>query len=582
MRRYIPHLNFRRLYYPSIIILIPLLTTLIYFSVFQGRIYPNIYVAGIELGGLSQEEALKTLGGEITTPEKLRLSNDSQNFEISATDVGFSYDLKDTVERAYNLTRTGNIVYDSLHRLKLLIRPSSFGITTKFDEDKLSKYISIVSGQDSIEAIDPKISLISGKVKVEKGSPGTEVDQKELRARIGANFSLLKFETIKIPVKQIDNTLSEVEVENAKKFAESFIGKRLVVSFEYINITFNDSDLIKFLNPKGGYDDRVVNKTVNIVAEKIQRPPQNPKFNFENGRVNEFLPAKDGVELKSSEFRDELVKNLEGLRETTEKSLTITPPTNLTPPTLTTDKVNNLGIKELIGRGFSTYYHSIPSRVHNVSLAASKINGTLVAPGETFSFNETLGDVSQFTGYKQAYIISGGKTILGDGGGVCQVSTTLFRALLNSGLPILERTSHAYRVGYYEQNSPPGLDATVYGPTPDLKFTNDTPAYILIEAQADPRRYTLTFELYGTSDGRVASITKPVVTNVTPPPEDLYQDDPTLPMGTVKQVDFKTWGAKVSFSYTVKRDGQEIFNKVYVSNYRPWQAVYLRGTGPVN
>ncbi len=169
---------------------------------------------------------------------------------------------------------------------------------------------------------------------------------------------------------------------------------------------------------------------------------------------------------------------------------------------------------------------------------------------------------------------------MGDGGGVCQVSTTLFRSILNAGLPIIERQAHAYRVGYYEQDSSPGIDATVYAPSPDLKFKNDTPAYILIEARADPKNYSLVFELYGTSDGRVATISKPIVTNVSAPPEDLYQDDPTLPAGTIKQIDFKAWGAKVTFNYAVKRDSTEIYSKTFISNYRPWRAVYLRGTGP--
>jgi vancomycin resistance protein YoaR len=135
-------------------------------------------------------------------------------------------------------------------------------------------------------------------------------------------------------------------------------------------------------------------------------------------------------------------------------------------------------------------------------------------------------------------------------------------------------------VGYYEQGSPAGLDATVYGPSPDFKFVNNTPAHVLIQATADPKNYSLVFELYGTSDGRVSVVSKPIVTNVTAPAGDLYQDDPTLPAGTIKQIEYKAWGAKVTFNYVVTKDGEEIFKKFFISNYRPWQAVYLRGTGP--
>ena len=167
---------------------------------------------------------------------------------------------------------------------------------------------------------------------------------------------------------------------------------------------------------------------------------------------------------------------------------------------------------------------------------------------------------------------------MGDGGGVCQVSTTLFRAILNAGLPVVERHAHAYRVGYYEEDSPPGIDATIYSPSVDLKFKNDTNNYILIQSQVDLDNYALNFSLYGTKDGREVSMTTPVVTNQTPPPPDLYQDDPTLPVGTIQQTDFAAWGADVYFTRTVTKDGKVIIYDKFVSNFQPWQAIYLRGT----
>jgi len=216
--------------------------------------------------------------------------------------------------------------------------------------------------------------------------------------------------------------------------------------------------------------------------------------------------------------------------------------------------------------------------MHNVALAAARLNGILVKPGEEFSFVKYLGDVSKYTGYKEAYVIQSGKTVLGDGGGVCQVSSTLFRALLDSGLPITERHAHAYRVGYYEQYSPPGLDATVYVPTVDLKFKNDTGSHILIQSYVDPTEVSLTFILYGKKDGREVTLSTPVVTGVAPAPEPLYQDDPTLPKGVEKQIDYAASGATVVFNRIVKKNGEVIINEKYTSRYTPWRAVFLRGT----
>ena len=277
---------------------------------------------------------------------------------------------------------------------------------------------------------------------------------------------------------------------------------------------------------------------------------------------------------------DTVIGNLRTLEYSEEKNITVEIPVEIIVPKIKTEDINNLGIKQLLGRGVSYFKGSITGRVHNISLASSKFNGILVAPQETFSFNETLGDVSALTGYKQAYIIKDGRTILGDGGGVCQVSTTLFRAILDSGLPVVERKAHSYRVSYYEQNSPVGLDATVFEPTADLKFTNDTPSYLLIQSTFDPSRSMLVFEIYGSSDGRVSYVSKPTISASTPPPEDLYTDDPTLPTGVVKQIDYKAWGAKVSVFYKVTKGDEILFEKTFYSNYHPWQAVYLRGIGP--
>ena len=253
-------------------------------------------------------------------------------------------------------------------------------------------------------------------------------------------------------------------------------------------------------------------------------------------------------------------------------------PIKILKPKVSTDQVNNLGIKELIGQGESLFQHSIQSRVFNITLAASRLNGILIAPDDTFSFNNALGDISAFTGYKQAYIIQNGKTILGDGGGVCQVSTTFFRTALKTGLPMIERHAHAYRVGYYEQDSPPGLDATIYSPTVDLKFKNDTKHHILIQTQIDQGLQKLTVSFFGTKDNRIINISKPIVTNTTSALPSVYRDDPTLAKGVIKQIDFAAGGAKSTFTREVIKDGKIAISDTFVSNFRPWAAVYLRGT----
>lgn len=359
------------------------------------------------------------------------------------------------------------------------------------------------------------------------------------------NEDILKGANVNVPVSWVD-------VQNA---------------IEKITVKENDSDIL--------------DETLGNLANSIDIAPADALFQFESGKVTAFKPAESGRRLnqkKAKELVHSYVTTLTRIDSPNIKPVAFSLPIDVESPKITTENSNQYGIKELIGVGSSKFKGSISGRVANIVLSASRINGHLIPPGSIFSFNDTLGDVSASTGFQPAYIIKSGRTVLGDGGGVCQVSTTLFRAALDAGLPIVERNAHSYRVSYYEQDSSPGIDATVFAPSYDLKFKNNTDNYILIQAKPDAKNYSLIFEIYGTSDGRLAEITKPTILSQTPPPPDLFQDDPNLPVGEVKQVDFRATGAKVNFDYKVVKSGEVITQQSFFSNFAPWQAVFLRGT----
>lgn len=347
--------------------------------------------------------------------------------------------------------------------------------------------------------------------------------------------------------------------------------------FSNINFRFFTKNVN--LPPSFTYNEKILTETISSLSARLNESPKEALFQFSGGKVTAFQASKPGKQVQEEEIYKLFLSSLPHVAKGTLTEITIPIPVETVEPTVTTDAVNSFGIKERIGLGYSEFAGSIQGRIHNVLLAASKLHGVLIKPGEVFSFNNTVGDISAATGYQSAYIIKDGKTVMGDGGGVCQVSTTLFRAALNAGLPIVERHEHSYRVHYYEEGGfKPGIDATVYNPTDDLKFKNDTPGYVLIQTSHNLRVPSLTFELYGTSDGRKAEILNQKLWGQTPPPPALYQDDPTLPAGTVKQVDFAAWGAKASFEYKVTRNGEILTDRTFTSNYRPWQAVYLQGT----
>jgi vancomycin resistance protein YoaR len=246
---------------------------------------------------------------------------------------------------------------------------------------------------------------------------------------------------------------------------------------------------------------------------------------------------------------------------------------------------DQLGITENIVTYTSYFRGSSTERLQNIQMAAANFHGLLVPPGETFSMASVMGNVSLDTGYAEAWIIFGGRTIKGVGGGVCQVSTTLFRAAFMAGLPIVERHPHAYRVGYYEQTATgydddlAGLDATVFVPLVDFKFVNDSPYWLLMETYFYPNSRSLTWKFYSTSDGRTVDWDTSGPQNVVDPPDPVYEENPDLAKGEIDQVDWAAEGADVTVSRMVYRDGQVILSDSFVTHYMPWADVYQYGPG---
>lgn len=578
--------NLSRKYYfriPLVVILFLVTLGVGYNTYFSDKIFPGVKVLGIDVSGKTVNQAFSLLSEKVIVPEKISFEGGGKPFELSLTELALFYDIEKTANLAYRTHRTGSWQENILGRITSPLRSYVLELAFVLDEQKLNEYLEVVSEQVATSPIYPEVKFETDEIVVTKGSPGEILDIQSLITTLNKKLASANFSTTLLPFKKIDPSISDNQALGIKKRAEKLLGKTLVLTNDFDTYSFDQNTLFSLLDPFSGFNqEQVENFIEKELTPKVERPPQNAVFRFENGKVLEFIPAKDGLAIERSILDEEIIKTLTSLENSEGNSASLQIPVVRALPEITLDDVNDLGISKLLGLGTSKFRGSIPGRIHNISLASSKFNGVLVAPGETLSFNKILGDVSVFTGYKQAYIIRDGRTVLGDGGGVCQVSTTLFRAALNAGLPITERRAHSYRVSYYEQDGGPGLDATVFDPTTDFKFINNTPGHLLIQTKFDSATSSLAFEIYGTSDGRVASITKPVIRSSVAPPEDLYVDDPGLPAGTVKQIDYKAYGAKVDFNYTVEKNGEKIINTTFVSNYRPWQAIFLRGTGPAN
>ena len=231
----------------------------------------------------------------------------------------------------------------------------------------------------------------------------------------------------------------------------------------------------------------------------------------------------------------------------------------------------NRGVVALIGEGVSNFWGSSWARIHNIRAGAKRLNDTWIPQGAVFSFNKAVGEVDEKHGFVESLVIVGDATEKGVGGGICQVSTTTFRAGFFAGLPVLERHPHSYVLHYYK---PLGLDATIYQPWRDLKFKNDTPGDILILTQVKGHKLYVRF--FGSPDRKV-EWSGPEVSDRKPPLKPREIVDETLKPGARKQVDWAAPGVTAVIRRTVNYDDGRVLKGVFKSVYRPWGNVYLVG-----
>jgi vancomycin resistance protein YoaR len=241
------------------------------------------------------------------------------------------------------------------------------------------------------------------------------------------------------------------------------------------------------------------------------------------------------------------------------------------------DDLRALGIIDLISTGRSAFAGSTWSRIHNINTGINKFQGHIIKPGETFSFNTILGPVEAYTGYKPELVIKPEGTIPEYGGGLCQVSSTMYRAALLAGLPIVERSPHSYAVSYYSQVYGYGLDATIYPGVHDVKFINNTPAHILIQGYTEDTK--AFFKFYGTSDGRLIELEGPYLGNYHGPGPAQIIETPTLAPGQRKQMEVSHTGFNATwYRYITDAVGITVKEPIY-SQYRAIPAKILVGPG---
>ena len=386
---------------------------------------------------------------------------------------------------------------------------------------------------------------------------------------------------------KIDKFVPQISLENAEK---TVVSANKIMTVGVLNLvhedqTFElDSDTIAGLisavpdgeNLKLAFDLERLTNQVKVIAKAIDVEPQNAELSMSSGKVAVFEQSRVGKKLDQEQtiidIENALISRI-GDESEIELGKTVKLSVVVTKPEVHSEKIESYGLKEMVSTGTTSFFGSPSNRIHNISTGANAIHGTLLAPGEVFSTIGTLGEIDSESGYLEELVIKQNRTVPEFGGGLCQVSTTLFRAALNAGMEIIERKNHKYRVSYYEP--PVGMDATIYDPSPDFKFKNNYASHILI--QAIVKGNNITFQFFGTKDGRVVEIGTPEVYDFVDPPPPVDIESDTLQPGERVRIERAHKGASAKFHYKVARGEEILQEKDFLSKYIPWQERWLVG-----
>ena len=570
----------------------------IYSHIYDGRIFPGIAVGGVDVSGMSTQQAATLLAQRLDYPQrgKIVFQEGTDLWNATPAELGLSLDTQTTALAAYNLGRTGSLAA----RLADQWRAWSSGVDLApwfvFDKRLAQNYLQGIAKQVDRPIIEATLGISGVEVVVNSGQVGRAMDVPAALTSLDAELKSMTDGLVPLVVHETPPVILDAtaQAELARKILSapltlkipnpeagdpgpwSFEPAALVAMLSVQRVKTDNGEIYQV-----GLSPDALRTFLMNIAPPLSRAPQNARFIFNDDtrQLEVIQPAVIGRGLDVDASLAQINQQLLAGEHTVNLVMQTTNPA--VPDWATAE---SLGITELTSEYTSYFYGSDAARIQNIGTAASRFHGLLIAPGESFSMAAMLGDVSLDTGYAEALIIYGDRTIKGVGGGVCQVSTTLFRAAFFGGYQIDERWFHAYRVKYYEQTASgghdenlAGLDATVFAPQVDFRFTNDSPYWLLMETY--PGNHSLTWKFYSTSDGRSVDWQTSGLQNVTKPPDPLYTENPDLSKDEIKQVDWAVDGADVTVTRTVTRDGAIIHGDTFETHYMPWQAKYEYGPG---
>ncbi len=584
-------------------------SSLILTYVFLNNTPPGTKVAGADISSLSKDEVENLIQqrAKSFSENPINIKLDDKEIELMPDQLGIQLDIEST------LINIAFVNFDNSNLATILstaVNGNNYPVNNTIDINLALKNIENELNFAEQKTENAYLTFENGFLKVVPEKQGKQIDISKLYNDLKRHSSGLRSKPIYIKAVESAPLVTSADLESELEDIHKKLSQQINLEYQNFNFYFKPIDYIdtiRFdykdelkigeiasfdleLESEGLFDlgEAVsLNKKLNI---KILEDPFNQYIDEnlspllesesesvkiwrdEEGEIIFEGKGKDGKEISRTHL-------LTAMNMAINNGINKVPvPVHLQPAEVDiSEDLQKLGIKELIATGKSAFAGSTSNRIHNINTGISKFHGYIIKPGETFSFNTILGPVEAYTGFLPELVIKPEGTIPEYGGGLCQVSSTIYRAALFAGLPIVERTPHSYAVSYYSQVYGWGLDATIYPGVHDVRFKNDTPGHILIQGYTDG--INAYFKFYGTGDGRSVELEGPYIGGYRSPGPTQYIETDTLAPGQQKWMESAHTGFNANwFRHLTKPDGETIVEPLYTT-YKAIPAKVLVGAG---
>jgi vancomycin resistance protein YoaR len=525
----------------------------------------------------------------VQTP--LTVNFGGQSWQPGLSDIGVTLDGERTAAVALQQGRAG----DPLTRLLSLWQLWRHGIDVpphiSIDRAQLQSYLMGLGAQIDQPPRDAGLHLVNNRPVTRPAVQGLQ-----LLVDASANDMVQALETLQpheitLRTRVLDPVIGDNAAAAAAAQAEDLLSSPLVLTHNDDEWTWGAEEIAHLvrIEPQGerisvAIDPEQLTQEVNVLASSIDTGSVEPRLHYTTSGLEIVQPGQVGWSLQNGPALHVISDTLHSGQATTR---TVELPADELHPRVVPSMLAELGIHELVGEGRSSFAGSAEYRITNIKAGAARMDGVLIAPGEEFSFNTQLGEVDAENGFVEGYAVVGNRTKLEWGGGVCQDSTTVFRAAFWAGLPITERHAHPFYISWYDRfglgpyGDGAGLDAAIYTGLNDLRFVNDTGNWLLMQTNVDEANQVLTVQLYGTNpNNRQVTIDGPHISNqVAAPRTPVYIDDASKPSGYFAQTDAARNGWDITIHRIVTENGAEVSRDTFFTRFKAWPNVFVRGTG---